>query len=188
MQRLLASVTITLLLGTVITRVLLLRRRGISAMHFGKIDKKDLLIPPFALFYVYVVFAAAFGLPTVSKQQFVHSEGLAWVGVFLCAVGLMLFLLSVISFGRSFRVGIDVERPDELITTGVFALSRNPIYVAFWIIMFGQFLVFPNWLLLVYLGAAAWLFHRQVRREEAYLVQHYGRQYSEYCARVRRYV
>src|SRR5215467_12789061 len=68
------------------------------------------------------------------------------------------------------------------------ALSRNPIYVAFWIIMLGQFLVFPNWLLLVYLGAATWLFHRQVLREEAYLIQHYGKEYSEYCARVRRYV
>jgi protein-S-isoprenylcysteine O-methyltransferase Ste14 len=48
--------------------------------------------------------------------------------------------------------------------------------------------VFPNWLLLVYLGAATWLFHRLVLREEAYLIQHYGREYAEYCARVRRYV
>ena len=54
--------------------------------------------------------------------------------------------------------------------------------------MLGQFLVFPNWLLLVYLGAATWLFHRQVLREEVYLIQIYGREYSDYCARVRRYV
>jgi hypothetical protein len=72
MQRLLASLTIVLLLGMVITRVLLMRRSGIRAIHFGKIDKKDFLIPPFAFFYFYfyLVFAAAFGLPTVSKQQF----------------------------------------------------------------------------------------------------------------------
>src|SRR5262249_8964068 len=70
----------------------------------------------------------------------------------------------------------------------LFALSRNPIYVAFWIILLGQFFVFPNWFLLVYLGAATWLFHRQVLREETYLIQHYGREYSEYCARVRRYI
>ncbi|MGB2611198.1 MAG: isoprenylcysteine carboxylmethyltransferase family protein [Isosphaeraceae bacterium] len=188
MQRLLASLTIVLSLGMVITRVLLMRRSGIRAMHFGKIDKKDFLIPPFAFFYFYIVLAAAFGLPMVSKQQFFDSEALSWVGVFLCVVGLLLFLLSLVSFGRSFRVGIDVDHPDKLITTGVFALSRNPIYVAFWIIMLGQFFVFPNWLLLVYLGAATWLFHRQVLREEAYLIQHYGREYSEYRARVRRYV
>ena len=188
MQRLLASVTIVLLLGMVITRVLLMRRSGIRAMHFGQIDKKDFLIPPFALLYLYIVFAAAFGLPTVSQQQFFYSEALSWVGVFLCVVGLLLFLLSLVSFGRSFRVGINADHPDKLITTGLFALSRNPIYVAFWTILLGQFFVFPNWLLLVYLGAATWLFHRQVLREETYLIQHYGREYSEYCARVRRYI
>jgi protein-S-isoprenylcysteine O-methyltransferase Ste14 len=188
MQRLLASLTLVLVLGMVITRVLLMRRSGTRAMQFGNIDKKDFLIPPFAFFYFYLVFAAAFGWPMVSKQQFFDSEALAWVGVFLCAVGLLLFLLSLVSFRRSFRVGIDTDHPDKLITTGVFALSRNPIYVAFWIILLGQFLVFPNWLVLVYLGAATWLLHRQVRREEAHLIQHYGREYAEYCARVRRYV
>ena len=79
MQRLLASLTIVLLLGMVITRVLLMRRSGIRAMYFGKIDKKDFLIPPFALFYFYIVFAAAFGLPMVSKQQFFDSEALSWL-------------------------------------------------------------------------------------------------------------
>ena len=87
MQRLLASLTIVLLLGMVITRVLLMKRSGIRAMHFGKIDKKDFLIPPFAFFYFYIVFAATFGWPTVSKQQFLSSEALSWVGVFLCGVG-----------------------------------------------------------------------------------------------------
>src|SRR5215510_1164152 len=126
MQRLLASVTIVLLLGMVITRVLLMRRSGIRAMHFGQIDKKDFLIPPFAFFYFYIVFAAAFGLPTVSQQQFFYAEALSWVGVFLCVVGLLLFLLSLVSFGRSFRVGIDADHPDNLITTGLFALPPNP--------------------------------------------------------------
>ena len=126
MQRLLASLTIVLLLGMVITRVLLMRRSGIRAMHFGKIDKKDFLIPPFAFFYFYIVFAAAFGLPTVSTQQFFDSEALSWVGVLLCVVGLLLFLLSLVSFGRSFRVGIDADHPDNLITTGVFAFLAIP--------------------------------------------------------------
>src|SRR5215510_4573710 len=188
MQRLLASLTIVLVLGMVITRVLLMRRRGIRAMHFGNIDKKDFVIPPFAFFYFYLVFAAAFGWPMVSKQQFFDSEALSWVGVFLCVSGLLLFLLSLVSFGRSFRVGIDTDHPGKLITTGVFALSRNPIYVAFWIIMLGQFLIFPNWILLAYLPGAAWLFHRQVLREEDFLRKQYGQEYTEYCNRVRRYL
>jgi protein-S-isoprenylcysteine O-methyltransferase Ste14 len=172
----------------VLTRVMLMKRRGIRAMNFGKLDKKDFLIPPFALFYFYVVFANAFNWPAVSKQELFHSGIISWVGVLLCLVGLLLFVLSLVSFGRSFRVGIDTEHPDNLVTTGIFGISRNPIYVAFWIVLFGQFLVFPNRILLVYLGAATWLFHRQVLREEEYLNEHYGKEYVEYCSRARRYL
>jgi protein-S-isoprenylcysteine O-methyltransferase Ste14 len=109
-------------------------------------------------------------------------------GVALCAAGLLLFLSSLVSFGRSFRIGIDTDQPDTLITDGIFAFSRNPIYVAFAIILIGEFLIFPNWLTLIYLGAATWLFHRQVLREEDYLRRHYGAAYQDYCHRVRRYL
>ncbi len=101
---------------------------------------------------------------------------------------LLLLLWSLVSFGQSFRVGIDTEHPDKLITSGVFAFSRNPIYTAFAFILIGQFLIFPNWLLLIYLAAGTWLFNRQVIREEDYLKKHYGEEYVEYCNRVRRYL
>jgi protein-S-isoprenylcysteine O-methyltransferase Ste14 len=188
MQRYLGALTIVLLPGMVLIRALLMRSKGIKAIHFGEIDKKDFLIPPFALFYFYMVFAAAFDFPTVSGQEFFHSGALSWVGVVLCLAGLFLLFLSLVSFGKSFRVGIDQDRPDKLVTTGIFAFSRNPIYVAFGLVLLGQFLVFSNWILLVYMVAAIWLFHHQVLREEEYLRSHYGQQYSEYCGQVRRYL
>ena len=188
MPRYFGALTLILLLGMVITRVLLMRRKGIAAFQFGKIDKTDFLIPPFALFYFYLVFAAAFHLPTISTQEFFQSEMISWLGVLFCLAGLSLLLWSLISFGQSFRVGIDTEHPDKLITSGVFAFTRNPIYVAFAMVLFGQFLIFPNWILLVYLFAGVWLFHRQVLREEDYLKQHYGQEYREYSKRVRRYL
>ena len=184
----LAAVTIVLLIGMVLTRVALLRRTGIRAMYFGNIDKTDFVIPPVALFYFYTVFAAAFGWPLVGGGKFFQSETTAWVGVGLCCAGLLMLLASLISFGRSFRVGIDVDDPDKLVTTGVFAFSRNPIYVGLFLVLLGQFLVFPNWVPLVYLAAGTWLFHRQVVREEEFMRRHYGEQYAAYCRRVRRYV
>jgi protein-S-isoprenylcysteine O-methyltransferase Ste14 len=60
--------------------------------------------------------------------------------------------------------------------------------VAFAFVLLGQFLVFSNWILLVYLVAAVALFHRQVSREEEFLKKQYGREYSEYCDRVHRYL
>jgi protein-S-isoprenylcysteine O-methyltransferase Ste14 len=184
----LAATTIVLLIGLVMSRILLLRRTGTQALHFGNIDKTDFFIPPVALFYFYTVFAAAFGWPLVGGKRFFHSAALAWIGVGACGAGLLMLLASLISFGRSFRVGIDIDHPDELVTTGVFAWSRNPIYVGLFFVLLGQFLVFPNWVPLVYLFAGTWLFHRQVLREEEFMRRHYGEDYAAYCARVRRYV
>jgi protein-S-isoprenylcysteine O-methyltransferase Ste14 len=66
-------------------------------------------------------------------------------------------------------VGIDTEHPDQLINTEVFTFSRNPIYVAFALILAGQLPIFSNWIHLVYLGAGIWLFYRQLIREEVLL-------------------
>lgn len=188
MQGYVAALTIVLLLGMVLVRVFLLSRAGTSALHFGKTDKTDFLIPPFALFYFYTVLAGAFNFPLASTQTFFDSDVLSWLGVLLCVTGLILLLLTLVSFGKSFRVGIDVDHPNQLVTTGIFAFSRNPIYVAFGFVLLGQFLVFPNWILLVYLVAGVWLFHRQVLREEGFLRNQYGQEYVDYCNRVRRYL
>lgn len=188
MQNDLAALALVLALGIVLTRVFMLRRAGTNAMHLGSIDKKDFLLPPFALLYFYTVFAAAFGLPLVSAQTFFDSEILAWFGVALCYLGVGILAASLVSFGKSFRVGIDVEHSDKLVTTGIFAYSRNPIYVAFASILLGQFLVFPNWILLAYLVGGGWLIHRQVLREEEFLNKQYGVEYAAYCKRVRRYL
>ncbi len=188
MERYFGALSLTLLLAVVLIRVRLMRRKGIQAMHFGNIDKTDFLIPPFALFYFYIVFAAAFDWPTVARHRFFQSELASWAGVLCCFAGLVLLFLSLVSFGKSFRVGIDQDRPDKLVTTGVFGFSRNPMYVAFWFVLLGQFLLFSNLIPLVYLAAATWLFHRQVLREEDFMRRRYGREYSGYCDRVRRYL
>jgi protein-S-isoprenylcysteine O-methyltransferase Ste14 len=188
MPKYLGALTIILLLGMVLSRVFLLRRQGVKAARFGETHKSDFLIPPFAFFYFYVIFAAAFGWPSVTRQQFFQSEAVAWIGVLFCAAALVVVLWSLVSFHESFRIGIDTDRPDRLITDGAFAFSRNPIYVAFIMMATGQFLILPNVILLIYILAAAALVHRQVLREEEFLRGHYGQAHADYCSRVRRYL
>jgi protein-S-isoprenylcysteine O-methyltransferase Ste14 len=188
MQRYFAVITILLLVSMVITRVFLLKRQGVDAFKFGKIDKKDFIIPPFALFYFYLILANAFNLPAFNFTELFHHAILSWVGVVFCFAGLLFVFFSLISFRKSFRVGIDVNHADDLITTGIFAYSRNPIYVGFGCVLLGQLLIFPSLVFLVYMLAGIWLFHRQVNLEENFLKGHYGRQYMEYCQRVRRYL
>jgi protein-S-isoprenylcysteine O-methyltransferase Ste14 len=186
--RYLGTLAILLLLGMVLTRVYLLRRGGTDAMRFAKTDKSDYVIPPFAFFYFYLVFANAFGWPTVAHSQLLGGGWLGWLGVACCLAGLCFLAATLRSFGESFRVGIDARHPGPLVTGGVFAVTRNPIYVAFAFVLLGEFLILSNWILLLYLVAAVALFHRQVLREERSLLAIYGDEYRAYCARVRRYV
>jgi protein-S-isoprenylcysteine O-methyltransferase Ste14 len=182
------ALAITLLVAMVLTRVAIMRRGGIIAMKFGEIDKTDFLIAPFALLYIYLIFANAFHWAHRGPAPLFHVPWLLWLGVAFCGIGLVLLAASLVSFGKSFRVGIDVDRPDKLVTSGVFAITRNPMYVAFGFMLLGQFLIDSSWVMLIYLIAGIALFHRQVLREEAYLGRHYGGEYGAYRARVRRYL
>jgi protein-S-isoprenylcysteine O-methyltransferase Ste14 len=187
MQGYFAIATVVLLMGMIVSRVFLLRRMGIKASKFAEMDKKDFLILPFALFFFYLIFANALGLPKVGT--ILYSNGIVgWIGVVLCLLGLLFVLFSLVSFGKSFRIGIDEDQPGKLMTTGLFAFSRNPIYTSFGCILIGLCLIFIDWILLMFLVAGLWLFNRQVILEEASLKKMYGEEYLQYCKRVRRYL
>lgn len=183
----LGVLSIALVIGAVLVRVQILRSRGVSAMKFGAIDKSDYLIPPIAAFYLYVICANAFGWPSPVHRQ-TDIPAIEWAGVLFCAIGVLLMYTTLVSFGTSFRVGIDAERPDKLVTTGVFAFTRNPIYVAFAFVLVGEMLIFQNGITVGFVGGGFVLFHRQVLLEEAFLREHYGAEYAAYCKRVRRYL
>ncbi len=171
-------------------RALGLRKKGIKAIVFGETDKRDFLLLPIFLIFVYTVAASAFALPipAVLINSFWVSEGIGWLGLALCLLALVGFAETLKSFGDSFRVGIDEKNPDRLVTSGVFSISRNPIYVCFLLFFFGMLLAHPNIMLVCVLVLLALAIHRQILREEAFLKVHYGKDYEGYCARVRRYL
>lgn len=188
MQAYFGLIIFFLLIILVIIRTLSLKKQGIEAMEFGKKDKKDFLILPFALFYFYLIIANAFNFPTIKGQELFQSEPISWIGVLTCLLALIFFLWTLISFKKSFRVGLVENTPQGLITTGAFAISRNPIYVSFAMLLVGQFLIYTSWILLIYIFIAIITFHRQVLKEEKFLKEQYTKEFDAYCKMVRRYL
>jgi protein-S-isoprenylcysteine O-methyltransferase Ste14 len=188
MSETIGVLALLLIVGSVLIRIRILRAQGANAMKFGQRDRRDYFIPPFALIYFYTIFGNLFGWPLLSCQMLFNSEYLSAFGAVLCVLGVSFFYWSILSFGKSFRVGIDIDKPDALITSGAFSVSRNPIYVAFLFVLAGEFFIFPNWIPLVYLFAACWLINRQIGLEENFLRQHYESEFKDYCQRVRRYL
>lgn len=109
-------------------------------------------------------------------------------GVVLIVLGLVMFVLSLVSFGDSWRVGIDKENAGRLVTGGVFSITRNPIFLFLDMYFLGAWLIYPNLFFGTFAVLAAAGIHWQILQEEKFLAREYGGEYQEYTKRVRRYI
>jgi protein-S-isoprenylcysteine O-methyltransferase Ste14 len=83
----------------------------------------------------------------------------------------------------------DIEKPTEIISSGPYAFSRNPMYVAWTLIYLAIALLVNAWWLIVLLPVLILFTHYfVVRQEERQLEQQFGEPYRQYRSRVRRYV
>ena len=110
------------------------------------------------------------------------------VGLALIGIALILFLFSLSAFGNSWRIGIDRENPGELVMSGVFSISRNPIFLSMDLLLLGTFLVIPSIVYLCFMGILFVGIHLQILEEEKFLRSEYGETYSEYLRSTCRYL
>ena len=83
--------------------------------------------------------------------------------------------------------GIDIP-PERVVDTGIYAWTRNPMYLGHLIFMLGLAITFcsvPAALLLVF---HVFWFHRRVLEDEAHLSAAFGEAYSSYLVRVKRWI
>jgi len=111
-----------------------------------------------------------------------------WLGLAAAAAGTALYVLALRELGASWRFTIDREGAGELVTTGVFARTRNPVYLALTLVALGVSLALGNLFLILLACAAPLYFHHLIRREERFLAGHYGEAYATYRASVPRWL
>lgn len=126
--------------------------------------------------------------PAGAYAPLVAVPWLAVVGMSLTVVGYVLFVLSLIAFGNSWRVGIDKEHPGRLVTAGVFSFTRNPIFVYIDLYFIGTALIQPSVFFIASALIAVTGMHLQILQEEKFLASRYGDEYLAYKKKVRRYV
>src|SRR5256714_7333435 len=125
--------------------------------------------------------------PALFDLQVIESRIARSVGVLLVALALVMFALAFLSFGNSWRVGMDTQTPGALVTRGTFAFTRNPIFVSLDLWFIGIFLINGTLGFLVFALAAVIVLHWQMLREEKFLSELYGDAYREYFSRTARY-
>lgn len=126
--------------------------------------------------------------PSPLDRQLVSSQPVKLIGVALVSLGLAIFAMAYVSFGDSWRVGFDVKSPGALVTSGIFSISRNPIYLSLDLWFIGIFLINGTLIFLIFAALAVVAMHWQIQQEEAFLSNIYGQPYRDYRARIGRYV
>lgn len=126
--------------------------------------------------------------PTFAKKQLFDWQFAKLIGAGLLTFSLIIFVLALISFGNSWRVGIDQKTPGELVSRGIFAVTRNPIFVSLIVYAIGTFLINGRLILLVFVVLIVAGVQYQIVQEEKFLQGRYGKAYEEYRARTGRYI
>jgi len=83
--------------------------------------------------------------------------------------------------------GIDIP-PDQIVASGPYRFTRNPMYLGHLIFMLGLAVTFWSWFALVLLAARAVWFHIRVLRDEERLAARFGEDYDAYRKRVERWI
>ena len=103
------------------------------------------------------------------------------------ACGFAFMYLGRFTMGDSFRLGTAREET-RLRTDGLFRMSRNPMYVGVYLTIAASALYTVNPLVILLGAFVIAVHHRIVLAEENHLQDVFGREYREYCSRVRQYI
>lgn len=115
-------------------------------------------------------------------------EWARYIGIVLAISGDIVFVISVWTMKDSWRAGVSKTDQTELVTDGIYQISRNPAFLGFDLVYVGILLMFFNLLLFAVSVFAMFMFHLQiVKVEEVFLSTVFGSDYENYKKKVNRY-
>lgn len=148
----------------------------------------ELKIPP----VIVVVLVAGLMLLIAPLFPQVHFGPLPqWIPVAVAILGAVLPLVAAVSFRRA-QTTVHPSNPDKtsaIVTTGVYRITRNPMYLGFALILLGWGLYLGNMVALF--GLPAYMFYMnafQIKPEERILSDKFGQAYQDYCRQTNRWL
>lgn len=179
----------------VVRSILLWKKTGINPLTFDKGDdahgfngKVFTLISVFELIVLGIYTFKNAWYDYLLPFWYLESSQLKIVGWGLLFLSLILVLVSQTQMANSWRIGIDENNRTELVTTGIFSRSRNPIFLGIMMANIGLFVIIPNAFTLLVISLSALSINIQIRLEEEFLKREFGNSYLNYKERVRRWI
>lgn len=137
---------------------------------------------------ILVAVSAGVDVEALGRIAWLESEALRLAAWVILALSLVWVIAAQAEMGASWRIGIDSAAQPPLVRRGLFALSRNPIFLGMRLALLGLFLVLPTGATLTILVLGEALMQIQVRLEEAHLSDTLGPEYEAYRRVTRRWL
>ena len=121
-----------------------------------------------------------FGLPWY--LSFINYYGTI-LGVILVIIGIVINSVAIMNLGYKYSDD-NTENINKLVKTGIYAYTRNPMYLGQAIIVVGLFIVFPFTILLIPVFLFVFALYSRAKTEEKELYEKFGGEYIQYMAEV----
>ena len=152
-------------------------------------DHAGVYVPPpmiyVATFFLSVGTQQLLSLPTAWLDTVIAHAG-RW---FIFAIALALLLPALWRFAVSRNTLITVRPAQSLQTTGIYALTRNPMYLGLLLLYVTMaFFKGNSWTFLFIIPLLLMIQSYVIRKEERYLQREFGEQFETYKSKVRRWI
>ncbi len=163
------------------------KRKGIKTdqMAIGRKDSKAVVIEMcLKCVSVLIVFCQLFSI-YINRTE--RPGTINRLGIAAAAAGTVIFAAAVVAMRDSWRAGIPADDETELVTGGIYRVSRNPAFFGFDLLYLGILAAYPSTILAVVTLYAIIIFHLQILEEEKFLRGRFGDDYHKYESDICRY-
>jgi protein-S-isoprenylcysteine O-methyltransferase Ste14 len=162
------------------------KRLGVARSVGGTQDRVLLWIAGIGQFLIPAIYCLT-SQPSFANVEF--RPFFAWLGVFVLVAALVLFRVTHKQLGRNWSITLETRDHHALVTDGLYAWVRHPMYSSFILMALAQLLLLQNLVAgpagLIAIGI---LFFLRVPREEAVMIETFGDQYRAYMRRTARII
>ena len=170
--------------GFILVLPLLFIRFGILSILSKEAVKRAAFYPPTegnekAAYWIYQITTLFLILiPFFAKVKLSNIQSFIGLGIYI--TGMILYAISIIQFAKPNQNRLNIE--------GLYKISRNPMYIAFFLYFLGLGLITGSWQLLFILIIFQLSVHYLILSEERWCIKEFGEEYIEYMKKVRRYI
>ena len=163
---------------------LILMRYGLLSMVNKEALKRAALFAPVmggekVAYWVYQISTALILLYLLLIKIKVDSDWF-YLGLIIYSLGIILYGVAIVNYAKPKMGGISLN--------GLYGVSRNPMYIAYFIYFLGCVFLTQSWILLALLLCFQISAHWIILSEERWCIKEFGEEYIKYMNRVRRYI